>query len=55
MVEWKTVQVPEELLKQADEVIKKNPLWTGVNEFVRDALREKIAKVLEQQNSKTEA
>lgn len=52
MVEWKTVQVPEELLKQAEELIKKMPLWTGITDFVRDAVREKIAKIQEQQNCK---
>jgi Arc/MetJ-type ribon-helix-helix transcriptional regulator len=44
MVEWVPIRIPEELYKQIQEVINHNKVWVNEHEFIRDAIREKLAK-----------
>ena len=41
-MEWSSVRIPAELKQQIQDLIKRIPFWTSPDEFVRDAVREKI-------------
>ncbi len=43
---WKTVQLPEDLLNMADEIIKHAELgYTSRSEFVKEAVRLRIEEI----------
>ena len=43
-MEWTPVRIPKELFNQIEDLIKKVPYWASENEFVRDAVREKLER-----------
>ncbi len=55
MVEWTTVQIPKKLLKDVQDLIATYPRWINEREFIRDAIREKLAQTEQQIISKVEA
>jgi len=46
MAKYKTVHLPELLLNQVDEVLEPNG-YSGRPEFIKEAIREKLAKLKE--------
>ena len=45
-VNYRTLSLPESLVNQVEEYIRKHPEkgYTGVTEYVKEAIREKISK-----------
>ncbi|MGQ9780847.1 MAG: ribbon-helix-helix domain-containing protein [Nitrososphaeria archaeon] len=44
---WKTIQLPEELIKVVDEIVNKPELgYTSRSEFVKEAVRLRIEDIL---------
>lgn len=46
MTEWEMTRLPRDLFNEVTKVIEKRGFWTSENEFVRDAVREKLAKIV---------
>jgi len=45
MSEWTPVAIPTKIVDEVKDVLKKKPgFWLSPSEFVRDAVREKLAK-----------
>ena len=55
MVEWSSVRIPAELKEQVKDLIKRIPFWASPDEFVRDAVREKVNIVQDSQDKQAEA
>ena len=45
MTEYGTVRISENLLSEVTETIQKRKLWVNEVDFIREAIREKIATV----------
>jgi len=54
-MEWTPVRIPKELFNEVQELLKRVPYWASENEFVRDAVREKLEKVAVVEPKKQEA
>jgi Arc/MetJ-type ribon-helix-helix transcriptional regulator len=45
VTDWVPVRIPEDLYAEITALLKKKPLWLNEHDFIRDALREKLAAV----------
>jgi Arc/MetJ-type ribon-helix-helix transcriptional regulator len=47
MSKWQNIRLPKNLYEEVKTQVEKRGLWTNEQEFVREAIREKISKVVE--------
>lgn len=52
MTEWEQVRLTRELYNEVTKILEDKKFWVNEQDFVRDAVREKIGRIQEQQNGK---
>lgn len=45
LTEWEQIRIPKELFDEATKVIREKGFWVNEQDFVREAVREKITKI----------
>jgi len=45
-MEWVSIRIPAEMMKEIQEIIRSKKLWVNEHEFVRDAVREKMRSIV---------